>query len=194
MFAPEYRASFGILRKEIGMLPTLTISLSSILKSRKIQYDNDDPDVITSKKNNLKNHFTLFAVLYEKMIHQYGEEKTLDVMQKILKRCGPIFMRGFKRLDPNNDLTNFIPIYKEFESQNLIFDVVEESPERFEIIVKRCLIYEAFKEIGLEKITQWMCDIAFIYFGNYHPQLKYSKDRMIAKGHETCHEVFTWFG
>ena len=128
------------------------------------------------------------------MKQQYGEEKTLDVMHKVLKKCGPIFMRGFKRLGPNKDLTDFIPIYKEFESQNLIFDVIEESSNRFEIIVKRCLIYEAFKELGLEKITQWMCDIAFIYFGSYHPKLKYSKDQMIAKGHENCHEVYTWLG
>ena len=192
MFAPEYRASFAILKKEIGLRPTLKLTSSSILKSLTIRFKANDPDVITVKKNILKNHFKLFAVLYKKMIQHYGEEKALEVMRRILKECGPIFMRGFKRLDPNEDLINFIPIYKEFESQNLVFDVIEESPERFEIIVKRCLIYEAFKELGLEKITQWMCDIAFIYFDKYHPKLTYSKDRMIAKGDDNCHEVFIW--
>jgi hypothetical protein len=192
MFAPEYRASFGILKKEIRLLPSLRLTLFSLLKSVNIKYNVNDPDIIEIKKNNLKNHFKLFAVLYRDIIHQYGEEKTLDVMKKILKKCGPIFMRGFKRLDPNEELVDFIPIYKEFESQNLVFDVIEETPERFEIIIKRCLIYEAFKDLGLEKITQWMCDVAFIYFENYHPNLKYSKDRMVAKGDTNCHEVFTW--
>jgi hypothetical protein len=192
MLAPEYRASFGILRKEIGLIPTLKISLSSIVKSKNIKYKVNDLDDITIKKNILKNHFTLFGVLYEKLVQEYGEEKTLDIMHEVLKKCGPIFMRGFKRLGPNEDLSDFIPIYKKFESKNLIFDVIEESPNRFEIIVKRCLIYEAFKELGLEKITPWMCDIAFIYFQSYHQNLEYSKDQMIARGDEICHEVYIW--
>ncbi len=37
-----------------------------------------------------------------------------------------------------------------------------------------------------------MCDIAFNYFSHYHPRMTYAKDRMIARGDETCHEVFIW--
>ncbi|MHA2252542.1 MAG: L-2-amino-thiazoline-4-carboxylic acid hydrolase [Candidatus Kariarchaeaceae archaeon] len=192
MFEPEYRASFRVLRREIGLFPTLKITLSSLLKSKKIQFRDNEFDIIANKKAILKNHFRLLASLYSEMIQHYTEEKTLEVMHKILVQCGPIFMRGFKPLGPNEELINFIPIYKEFESQNLIFDVVKESPTRFEIVVKRCLIYEAFKELGLEKITHLMCDIAFLFFKNYHPQLLYYKDQMIAKGNESCHEVFIW--
>ena len=192
MFEPEYRASFRVLRREIGLFPTLKIALIALLKSRNIQFIENDLDITAKKKTKLKSHFKLLALVYREMMQHYTEEKTLEVMHRILVQCGPIFMRGFKPLGPNEDLSNFIQIYKEFESQNLIFDVIKESPTRFEIVVKRCLIYEAFKELGLEKITQWICDIAFLFFENYHPQLLYSKDQMIAKGNERCHEVFIW--
>ena len=162
------------------------------LKSKNIKYRVNDFDVITIKKNILKNHFKHLASLYTEMRQHYTEEKTLDVMHRILVQCGPIFMRSFKQLGPNEDLSNFISIYKEFEKQDLIFDILEESPKRFEIIVKRCLIFEVFKELGLEKIIRWMCDIAFLFFVKYRPKLKYSKDQMIAKGNESCHEVFIW--
>ncbi len=193
MFEPEYRASFGVLRRELGFWPTLQTTISSMLKSRKIQFEeNDNDDVSTRKKNVLKNHFKLFAILYKELKNRYDEEKTLNIMHEILIQCGPIFMRGFKLLGPHDDLSNFMPIYKEFESQNLIFDVIEESSHRFEIVVRRCLILEAFKDLGLEIVTQWMCDIAFLYFSNYHPDIKYKKDQMIAKGDKCCHEVFIW--
>jgi hypothetical protein len=44
----------------------------------------------------------------------------------------------------------------------------------------------------MPEVTQWMCDIAFEYFSCYHPRMTYMKDRMIARGDETCHEVFVW--
>lgn len=193
MFEPEYRASFRVLSRKIGLWSTIRISLISMKKSRTVTFKgsnvNDKPKM---KKIMLKNHFKLLAKLYEELLKRYGEEKTLNIMQALLIECGPIFMRGFKSLGPDENLKDFIPIYKEFESQNLMFDVIEESDSHFEIRVKRCLIYEAFKELGLESITQWMCDVAFLYFSNYHPKMKYFKDKMIAKGDEYCHEVFTW--
>ncbi|MBW1689698.1 MAG: hypothetical protein JRI71_06485 [Deltaproteobacteria bacterium] len=44
---------------------------------------------------------------------------------------------------------SFARVYKAFERKNIVFDVVEESKERFEILVKRCLIYKAFNELGI---------------------------------------------
>ena len=88
--------------------------------------------------------------------------------------------------------TFFADIYKDFESKNIVFDVIEQSETRFEIEVKRCLIYESFQELGMDELTQWMCDIAFAYFSGYHPRMRYTKDRMIARGDSTCHEVFEW--
>lgn len=102
------------------------------------------------------------------------------------------FFRGFTSLGCEERLADFIKIYKDFESHNAVFNVIEESKQKFEIVIRRCLIYEAFKELGLGNLTQWMCDIAFAYFKNYHPQMKYMKARMIAGGDETCREIFVW--
>jgi hypothetical protein len=70
--------------------------------------------------------------------------------------------------------------------------VIEKNDKRFEIEIKRCLVFEAFNELDIPALTQWMCDVAFRYFSQYHPGMTYEKDRMIARGAASCHEVFTW--
>jgi hypothetical protein len=105
---------------------------------------------------------------------------------------GKVFFRGFRPLRSGEALKDFAGTYKKFEKNNIVFDVMEESENRFEIVVRRCLVFEAFNELGLSALSQWMCDIGFEYFSGYHPRITYEKDRMIARGDSTCHEVFTW--
>jgi len=193
MFKPEYRVGFLVLKREIGLLPTLRIVISAILKSFKIDAESEQIDDKTNKtKTRIKNYFKLLALMYERLQRQYGRDCSNEIMQKVLMEGGQVFFRGFKPLRLNDDLTDFTKIYKNFESNNIVFDVIEESEQRFEIVIRRCLIYESFIELGLEDLSKWMCDIAFNYFSNYHPRMKYIKDRMIARGDDTCHEVFIW--
>ncbi len=195
MFPPEYRKSFSVLRKEIGIGSTLKIIFFSALKSRNICFPVDeDYDEAEKRKIILKNHFKLLTQMYKELQNRYGIQRANEIIHEVLIQSGPVFMRGFSPLPSNGTLIDFIPIYKNFESNNLIFETIEESNHRFEIVIHRCLIYEAFKELGLEEITKWMCDIAFLYFNDYHPQLKYTKDLMIARGDDVCHEIFVWEG
>jgi hypothetical protein len=54
----------------------------------------------------------------------------------------------------------------------------------------KALAFNAIVRIAM--ICFWMCDLAFHHFSRYHPQMTYEKDRMIARGAASCHEVFTW--
>jgi hypothetical protein len=193
MFEPEYRDGLRVLREKIGTWSTLKIVIPAIFKSMRIKYNAEkDADEPERTKAQLKNRFKLLAQLYKGLQRRYGVPRTNEIMREVLMRGGKIFFRGFTLLGQDEDLMSFARAYKAFEKNNIVFDVVEESKERFEIVVKRCLIYESFNELGLADVTQWMCDIAFEYFSNYHPRMTYMKDRMIARGDETCHEVFVW--
>ena len=193
IFNPEYRTGFRMLKKEIGLWPTIKVAIPSVLELLRINYkagDNADKDGI--KKTKIKNHFNLLALMYGKLCKRYGTWRTKEIMYTVLMEGGQVFFQGFTPLGPGSDLTDFVRIYKDFESRNIVFDVIEESNLKFEIVIKRCLIYEAFKELGMGDITIWMCDVASAYFKNYHPKILYVKDRMIARGDNTCHEIFTW--
>jgi len=193
MFEPEYRIGLRVLREKVGTWPTLKIVIPAILKSMRIRYHADkDADEPERTKAQLKNHFKLLAQLYKELRRRYGTQRTNEIMRDVLMKGGKAFFRGFTPLGEHDDLVSFAGVYKAFEKNNIVFDVVEESKERFEIVVKRCLIYEAFNELGIADVTQWMCDIAFEYFSAYHPNMTYMKDRTIARGDDTCHEVFTW--
>ena len=193
MFEPEYRVGFRVLRQEVGLGDTFRIVIPAVLKSlvatHKAQANSEEHE---KRKARIKNHFKLLAFMYRGLQRRYGASRANEIVREILMKGGQAFFRGFTPLDPGVDLRRFAQIYKDFESHNIVFEVIEESRHRFEIVVRRCLIYESFNELGLADLTQWMCDIAFAYFSNYHPRMKYSKDRMIARGDDTCHEVFAW--
>lgn len=193
MFEPEYRVGFRILKDEIGLLRTLRISIASLIKTLGVRYGADKKvGEAEKKKAAIKNHFRLLAFLYKALQRRYGTQRTDEIMRRILMEGGQVFFRGFRPLRPEEDLQSFAEVYKDFESNNIVFHVIEESEEKFELVISRCLIYEAFHELGIGQLTRWMCDIAFAYFSQYHPKMTYTKDRMIARGDETCHEVFLW--
>ena len=195
MFEPEYRIGFRVLRKQLGLRSTLKAVIPAALKSMTINYETGkNLDETELKKERIKNHFRLMAVMYNELLKRFGSQTTNEIMREVLMEGGQAFFRGFAPLGDGDDLTDFIDTYKAFESHNIVFDVIEESKQRFEIVIRRCLIYEAFRELGLGDLTQWMCDIAFAYFKSYHPKMEYTKDRMIARGDDSCHEVFVWQG
>jgi hypothetical protein len=193
VIAPEYIAGFRALSQEIGLIPTLRLALPSFLRSLSARFPiEQDTGEHQRTKAQIKNHFTLLALLYHALQKGYGAARTSEIMRQVLIAGGPVFFRGFTPLGPKDGLPTFVQIYTAFERQNIVFDVIEETDSRFEIVIRRCLVYEAFQELGIGELTQWMCDIAFAYFSTYHPRMRYTKDRMIARGDPTCHEVFTW--
>ncbi|MGB2928133.1 MAG: L-2-amino-thiazoline-4-carboxylic acid hydrolase, partial [Desulfobacterales bacterium] len=193
MLAPEYRVGFRVLREKIGLLATLSIAIPTFFNALMVKHKVEEgSDKAEGNKADLKNHFQLLANMYKMLERRYGKARTDEIMRDVLLEGGNVFFRGFRRLGTGEKLGEFVGIYKAFERNNIVFDVIEESDKRFEIEIKRCLVFEAFNELGVPALTQWMCDIAFHYFSRYHPQMTYEKDRMIARGAASCHEVFTW--
>jgi hypothetical protein len=193
MLAPEYRTGLRALRAEIGLRAAASIGMSSwgraLLVRRHVAPSSDPAEV---NKADLKNHFQLLANMYHMLERRYGQLRTDLIMKNVLLRGGHVYFRGFTPLGPGERLREFAQIYKTFERRNIVFDVLEENDTHFEIEIRRCLVFEAFNELGVPALTRWMCDIAFHYFSRYHPQMSYAKDRMIARGAATCHEVFAW--
>jgi hypothetical protein len=193
ILAPEYRVGFSVLCEELGLWTTLRIAIPAFFSAQLFRHEAiQDSDHADITKAALKNHFQLLANMYHRVEILVGRARTDEIMQKILLAGGDVFFRGFKKLGSGEGLLEFVRIYKQFESNNIVFDVIEESEKRFEIEIKRCLVFEAFNELGIPSLTQRMCDVAFGYFSRYHPCMTYEKDRMIARGSDNCHEVFTW--
>lgn len=193
MFAPEYRVGLRVLVREIGFIETLRVVIPAVFSSLGPGYQVDDgapaPEIT---KAELKNHFELLALLYREIEIRFSAERADGIMKHVLLEGGRVFFRGFRPLDADASLQDFVQVYTDFESNNIVFDVLEESGTRFEIDIKRCLVFEAFEELGAPGLSKYMCDVATEFFREYHPRLRYAKDRMIARGDTSCHELFTW--
>jgi hypothetical protein len=193
MLAPEYVVGLRVLIARLGLFGALRVAIPAYVKAtvanRKARRGLEEAE---PTKAALKNHFRPLAYMYQAMEKRHGEKRTEEVMRDVLLQGGDTYFRGFTKLGPQEKLGRFVEIHKAFESKNILFDVLVETDSRFEIEIRRCLVYEAFNELGVPGLTKWMCDIAFEYFSRYHPQMTYEKDRMIARGATSCHEVFTW--
>jgi hypothetical protein len=193
MFEPEYRVGFRVLVKKIGFLDALGVTLHALLKSLGMNYEVDEnAEESEKKKAEIKNHFKLLALMYKELRRCYKTERSEEIIRSVMMEGGQVFFRGFTPLGSHERLRDFVRVYTDFERHNIVFDVVEETDTRFEIVIRRCLVFESFKELEVPELSQWMCDIASEYFKGYHPRMRYEKDRMIARGDDTCHEVFTW--
>lgn len=194
MFEPEYRIAFREIKNALNFRAALKIFLPVAFSSFEIKYKaNKEFDEIEKLKAKHKKHFKLLPLLYKELQKQLGAQRAKEVMHEIIMKAGQSFLRGFKPLTPKSkNLRDFIPIYKNFEKNNIIFEVIEEADKKYEIKIKRCLIYESFKELGLSDLAPYICDVATSYFESYHPNIKYKKALMIARGDTHCHEVFIW--
>ncbi|MBN1533038.1 MAG: L-2-amino-thiazoline-4-carboxylic acid hydrolase [Spirochaetes bacterium] len=193
MLTSEYLEGFRVIRRRIGFWAALRMGVPAFFRALTVRHKaGGASDPAEATKAGLKNRFQLLAELYRKLQGRYGKARTDEIMRDVLREGGYVYFRGFRRLGPSEGLRDFAGIYRAFERNNIVFDVIEETDERFEIQVRRCLVFEAFNELGAPALTQWMCEIAFHYFSRYHPRMTYEKDRMIARGDAGCHEVFSW--
>ncbi len=193
MFNPEYKAGFEVLQEELGLWDAAWVAVPAAVRSLGIHYKaGARASAAARAKARVKERFKLLALMVDRLRKRHGTMKADEIARRILMRGGRVFLRGFTPLRPDEDLVDFARVYKHFERHNVIFDVVEETPRRFEVVVRRCLIYEAFRELRMVNLTRWMCDVACAYFSSYHPRIRYFKDRMIARGDEVCHEIFVW--
>ena len=187
------KESVRLLKDEIGLISAYWVGIPAEMKANKFQFTaSADADQPEKNKTALKNHFKLAAQLYPRLQKKYGKQLSDEIMGKVVVKVAHCFFKGFKPIGPNDKFPAFAKIYKDFESHNLVFEVIQETDTKLEVMVRRCLIYEAMKDLGMGKLTKNLCNFAYTYFESYHPKIKYLKDCAIGKGDNTCHETFLW--
>ncbi|MCX7919927.1 MAG: L-2-amino-thiazoline-4-carboxylic acid hydrolase [bacterium] len=182
-----------LLKDEIGLVSAYMIGIPATIAANKLNFCvSADADQAEQNKTALKNAFKLVAQIYPRLQKKYGKQVADDIMGKVLVKVATEFFQGFKPIGPDDKFPAFAKIYKDFESHNLVFDVIEETDTKLDVIVRRCLIYEAMKDLGMGDLIPHLCQFAFTYFQSYHPNIKYLKDKMIGSGDACCHETFLW--
>jgi hypothetical protein len=187
------KESVRLLKDEIGVVSAYLVGIPAEMKANKFQFNaSADADQPEKNKTALKNHFKLIAQLYPRLQKKYGKPMADEIMGKVVVKLCDCFFKGFKPIGPNDKFPAFAKIYKDFEDHNLVYEVIQETDTKLEVMVRRCLIHEAMKDLGMGELTKNICNFAYTYFASYHPKIKYLKDCAIGKGDGTCHETFLW--
>jgi len=183
----------SLLEKEIGLEDALEIGTKAAFNAQKMNFEfPEGADRGDRNKVNLKNYFKLHGEMYKLLQEKYGSERAKEVMSNSIVTMAKGFFKGFAPIGPDDKLLDFAKVYKEFESNNLIFDIIKEDEKEIDYKVNRCAIHESMSELGMGELVTNLCGFAHLYFMGYHPKIKYLKDKAIGKGDPYCHEWFVW--
>lgn len=58
--------------------------------------------------------------------------------------------------------------------------------------VRRCFYHEVANDVGLMDIADRMCFADYIFWGNYHPNVKFSRTKTLIDGDDHCDHTLTW--
>jgi hypothetical protein len=193
MLTKSITMAVSLLEKELDTSSAKEIGITAAMNAKDISYSApegaEQPEI---NKAGLKNAFNLIQQIYKELLKKYETEKADAVISNVIVSVAQGFFANFKPIGDGEGLLEYAEVYKGFENNNLVYDIVQETPEKIEYNVNRCLIKEAMDDLDMGHLTTNLCGFAHLYFMRYHPNIYYLKDRSIARGDATCHEVFEW--
>jgi hypothetical protein len=141
MLEPEHKVGFRVLLDEIRLPGTAAAVVPALFRSLGVRYTVDEgADEPERAKARIKNPFKLLAFLCKELQVRYGAERANAVVRSAMMEGRLEFFRGFTPLGPENILTDFVKVYMDFERHNIVFDVVEDTDMRFEVVIRWYLV------------------------------------------------------
>ena len=99
---------------------------------------------------------------------------------------------------PCNDFAAFNAWAREpshFWKHVLTFEIVEDTPQAFEVKVAECLWAKTFREIGAADIGYLLiCHPDYAYCQGFNPKITMSRSKTLMQGDNDCNHRWVWEG
>lgn len=139
---------------------------------------------------------TAFMVhLYMCLQKEMDKNEAFEVTRTVILTLGlAVQQANFRNVEDERTFSNLIRYQKRSNNEGSTrfntMRVLEESENRYEFAVTRCLFYEFFNALGVKELTSIMCAIDNAIFGSYMgDELKFhrgGKDNTIFRGKREC--------
>jgi len=138
------------------------------------------------------------AYLYLRLQEKMDKKKAFEVTRAVVLTTGlAVQQANFRNVEAERTYSNLITYQKRANKEGSTklntMEIIEESENRYEFIVTRCLFFEFFSELGMKELTSIMCSIDNAIFGSYMgDKLSFhrrGKDNTILKGNSECRFV-----
>lgn len=136
----------------------------------------------------------LYLCLQEKM----NKNKAFEVTRAVVLTTGlAVQQANFRNVEDERTYSNLITYQKRTNKEGSTklntMEIIEETENRYEFKVTRCLFYEFFDELGMKELTAIMCSVDNAIFGSYMGDTltfhRRGTDNTIFNGNSECRFV-----
>ena len=130
-------------------------------------------------------------------VKEFGEDSFLEALRKVASECALKAGQDTARQLPSNDLAAFKaggePGY--FGKHVLTLEMVEDTPQAFEVRVTECLWAKMFREMGAAEIGySLICHRDYADCQGFNPKITMIRSKTLMQGDDCCNHRFVWEG
>jgi hypothetical protein len=128
---------------------------------------------------------------------ELGEDHFFEVLEKVVSECALKAGQDTARRLPSNDLAAFKAAGEpgHFGKHALTLEIVEETPQAFEVKVTECLWAKTFREMGAADIGySLICHRDYADCQGFNPDITMTRSKTLMQGDNYCNHRFIWEG
>ena len=124
---------------------------------------------------------------------ELGHEKTLAVLERVIKELARERGRQLAQEAPSTTLTGFAAMKEPWTRDNALeFDVLDTSDEHYAYNVTRCRYAEMYRELGLVDLGFYLsCNRDATLIEGFNPDLELTRTQTIMQGAPFCDFRYT---
>jgi predicted hydrocarbon binding protein len=155
-----------------------------------------------SIKLDLPNDFIdtagFLAWMYIRLSKKIDKKKAFEIIRTVVVTYGlAIQQANFRNVEEPRTFANLVK-YQQINNQQgstklNTMEIIEQSEQKYEFRITRCLFYEFFSSLGVPELTSVMCSIDNAIFNSYLPEkITFHRNgigRSFVEGHKYCEFV-----
>jgi len=140
-----------------------------------------------------------FKLNYLKNVFEYlkkqDEKKALECFDSIIR--GPTIKFISNVMPPSRSFTKDFTLHHAWQElikkdYNVVAEVSPPKGNSVSLHVHRCFINEVARDLGLLPVGDRICFGDFIFWEDYHPNIKFSRTKTLLSGDSYCDHTLTW--
>jgi hypothetical protein len=139
-----------------------------------------------------------FVPVLQGLAKELGEDHFLEALKKVAFECALKAGQDNARQLPSNDFAAFTASGEErshFSKHVLTLDIVEDTPQAFEVKVTECLWAKTFREMGAADIGYLLlCHTDYADCQGFNPKITLTRSKTLMQGDDCCNHRFVWEG
>jgi hypothetical protein len=141
--------------------------------------------------------FQKFIPVLQGLAKEFGEDHFLQVLKKVASECALKAGQDAARQLSSNDLAAFKAAGEpgHFGKHVFTLEMVEDTPQAFEVRVTECLYAKTFREMGAAELGySLICHRDYADCQGFNPKITMTRSKTLMQGDDCCNHRFVWGG